>query len=133
MAAAAALLVAVIAGGLVARWGDGGETVLAAGELDRLGPVGTGYVELVERDGTLQIRLETADLEAEGDDFFEVWVIDTEVSRLHSLGPLRADGVYELPPGLDPEVFPIVDVSVEPLDGDPTHSGNSVLRGQLTF
>jgi hypothetical protein len=50
-----------------------------------------------------------------------------------SLGPLRPDGSYDLPPGLDPEQFPIVDVSVEPLDGDPAHSGDSRLRGQLRF
>ena len=66
-------------------------------------------------------------------DFVEVWVIDTEVSQLVSLGPIRADGTYDLPAGIDPSAFPIVDVSIEPLDGDPRHSGNSVLRGQLTF
>jgi hypothetical protein len=53
------------------------------------------------------------------------------VSKLVSLGPLRRDGVYDLPAGLDPAAFPIVDVSVEPIDGDPAHSGDSVLRGEL--
>ena len=60
-------------------------------------------------------------------------MIDPEVSQLVSLGPLREDGLYDLPAGLDPEAFPIVDVSVEPIDGDPTHSGDSLLRGQLQF
>jgi hypothetical protein len=55
------------------------------------------------------------------------------VSKLVSLGPLRPDGVYDLPAGLEPEQFPIVDVSLEPIDGDPTHSGDSLLRGQLEF
>jgi hypothetical protein len=68
-----------------------------------------------------------------GDGFLEVWVIDAEVTKLVSLGPSRPDGTYDLPPGLDPEDFPVVDVSVEPLDGDPAHSGDSVLRGELTF
>jgi hypothetical protein len=27
--------------------------------------------------------------------------------------------------------YPIVDVSLEPLDGDPTHSGDSIARGQI--
>ena len=80
--------------------------------------------------GQLQLRLDTADLDA-GDGFLEVWVIDSAVERLVSLGPLRPDGVYDLPAGLDPAEFPVVDVSVEPIDGDPTHSGNSVLRGVL--
>ena len=38
---------------------------------------------------------------------------------------------FELPADLDLGEFPIVDVSVEPLDGDPTHSGVSVARGEL--
>ena len=60
-------------------------------------------------------------------------MINPDVTQLVSLGPLRSDGFYELPAGIDPVSFPIVDVSVEPIDGVPTHSGNSVLRGQLTF
>ena len=84
----------------------------------------------MERDGSLQLRLSTNDLDA--GDGFEV-VINPDVTQLVSLGPLRADGVYDLPQGLDPAAFPIVDVSVEPIDGDPTHSGASVLRGELTF
>ena len=59
--------------------------------------------------------------------------VHPEVQRLVSLGPVRADGTYDLPAGLDPAAFPIVDVSGERIDGDPTHSGDSVLRGQLTF
>jgi hypothetical protein len=37
----------------------------------------------------------------------------------------------ELPDGLDLAEYPLLDVSVEPLDGDPTHSGVSVARGDL--
>ena len=80
----------------------------------------------------LQLQLSTSGIDS-GDGFFEVWVINMDVTQLVSLGPLRNDGIYELPPGLDPASFPIVDVSVEPIDGVPTHSGDSVLRGQLTF
>ena len=48
------------------------------------------------------------------------------------LGVLRpGEQTLELPSGLDLGEFPIVDVSVEPLDGDPTHSGVSVARGVL--
>jgi hypothetical protein len=129
--AAAAALVVVVAGGL---WlGRGQEpTVVAAAELELLGERGRGAAELVEEDGSLRLRVDTADLAAP-DGFVEVWVIDEAVSKLVSLGPLRPDGVYELPDGMDPEAFPIVDVSFEPLDGDPAHSGDSVLRGQLEF
>jgi anti-sigma-K factor RskA len=129
-AIAAAAAAVVVAGVAVA--GDDESEVLASAELDRLGPSGAGSAELVEVDGSLRLRVDTSDLDA-GDGFLELWVIDTEVQRLVSLGPLRPDGIYDLPAGLDPRAFPVVDVSVEPIDGDPTHSGDSVLRGQLEF
>ena len=48
-----------------------------------------------------------------------------------SLGPFRGNGLYLVPAGVDPARFPIVDVSEEPPDGQPTHSGISLLRGDL--
>ena len=128
--AAAALIVVGIITVNATRPGDEPE-LIASVTLDVLGDAGSGRAELVNADGVKQIRLETADLDA-GDGFLEVWVIDPSVTKLVSLGPLRPDGIYDLPEGLDPAQFPIVDISVEPVDGDPTHSGNSVLRGQLT-
>jgi anti-sigma-K factor RskA len=129
VAGAAAAAVVVVAA-LVSLGGTGEPEVLATATLDRLGPAGSGSAELLDDDGRLRLRVDTADLDA-GDGFLELWVIDTEVQRLVSLGPLRSDGLYDLPDGLDPAAFPIVDVSVEPIDGDPTHSGDSVLRGEL--
>ena len=34
--------------------------------------------------------------------------------------------------GVDLDEYSIVDISVEPIDGDPAHSGDSIVRGQLT-
>lgn len=129
LAAAAAVLVVV---GFVVVSGDDADQadVLATVTLDQLGDAGAGTAELVDADGQLQLRLDTSDLDA-GDGFLEVWVIDRDVTKLVSLGPLRSDGTYDLPPGIDPADFPVVDVSVEPLDGNPAHSGDSVLRGTL--
>jgi anti-sigma-K factor RskA len=131
LAAAAAVVVVAVGGWLLTSAGED-SSVLAAGDLERLGAAGEGSVQLVERDGSFRLELDTTGIDPEGG-FVEVWVIDTEVERLVSLGPLREDGVYKLPEGLDPEAFPVVDVSVEPFDGDPTHSGDSRLRGQLEF
>ncbi len=107
-------------------------TIVASTELDRLGEAGEGRAELLDDDGTYRLRVDTADLDA-GDGFLEVWVIDEGVTKLVSLGPLRPDGTYDLPDSVDPRDFPVVDVSVEPVDGDPTHSGDSRLRGTLEF
>jgi anti-sigma-K factor RskA len=126
---AAAAAIVVVAVGLL-RDGDDPSRVVSAVDLAPLGETGSGRAELVDRDGALQLRLETSDVDA-GDGYLELWLIDPTVSRLVSLGPLRADGVYDVPASVDPAEFPIVDVSVEPADGDPTHSGDSVLRGQL--
>ena len=126
--------IAVVAGVAVFAGDDVAEPeVVASATLDPLdpqGPSGPGRAELLDTDGHLQLRVETDELDP-GDGFLEVWVIDTAVERLVSLGPVRADGLYDLPAGLDPRAVPIVDVSVEPIDGDPTHSGDSILRGQL--
>lgn len=134
-AAAAAAAVALIAVGAVvvlATRGNSPEIVTEA-PLERLGDAGEGHAELVDRDGAFELRLSTSGVAVEPGTFAEVWVINTDVTEMISLGPLRRDGRYELPDGIDPAAFPIVDVSIEPLDGTPTHSGHSVLRGQLTF
>ncbi len=95
--------------------------------------------ELVRKsDGQLHLELAAASMAAPPDgSFFELWLIDPAVSTPKSLGrmpvtnggPARVDVV--VPAGVDPKAFPIVDISVEVDDGDNSHSGDSVLRGQL--
>ena len=49
-----------------------------------------------------------------------------------SLGILAGDsGIFAVPRGLDLADYPVVDVSFEPLDGQPAHSGESIARGIL--
>jgi anti-sigma-K factor RskA len=127
VAAAAAATVAAV---LIATDDEPGTEVLASVDLEPLGGSGSGRAELVRTDDTVQLLVETNDLGVP-DGYFEVWLIDPSVTALVSLGPLRDDGEYDVPPGVDPAAFPIVDVSVEPVDGDPAHSGVSVLRGEL--
>lgn len=130
VAAAVLAVLAIGALAITALDTDDGSEVVATGVLEPLTDRGSGRAELVEVDGSFELRVDLDDLDA-ADGFHEVWMIDTEVSRLVSLGPVRGDGTYTIPAGMDPAAFPIVDVSVEPIDGDPTHSGASVLRGQL--
>ena len=136
LAVAASLVVGVgIGAGAVAlgTGGDDGVTVAAAA-LDPLDDSGAdGEARVLERDdGTrvLQLDLTAADPE---DGFYEVWLIDASVEAMYSLGVVQGGGevTLDVPPGVDLTEFPVVDVSVEPLDGDPTHSGDSVARGVL--
>lgn len=67
------------------------------------------------------------------DGFREVWLIDRNVERLVSLGTMTGDrGEFTIPEGLDLDEYVIVDVSREHFDGDPTHSGDSIVRGALS-
>ena len=87
---------------------------------------------MVERaNGTrvLEVDLRAPELD---DAYYEVWLLEPDVSGLVPLGTTQAGTtVFEIPAGLDLDEFPVVDVSVEPLDGDPAHSGDSVVRGVL--
>jgi anti-sigma-K factor RskA len=127
----AAAVVVAVALALVVRRAPG-DTVVAEARLEPLVPGASGDARLVDRDGSMRLRLDASGLGAT-DGFYEVWLIDPTVSRLVSLGPLRPDGLYELPSSIDPHEFPIVDVSIEPTDGEPAHSGVSVLRSELRF
>ena len=138
LVAAAAVAGGVIGAGAVAVLRDGGTAPsdavpVAAVDLDPLADNdASGRASVVERtDGTrvLEVQLRAGELD---DEYYEVWLIDEAVRDMVPVGVARSGTVtFELPDGLDLGRFPIVDVSVEPLDGNPTHSGVSVARGVL--
>lgn len=93
----------------------------------------TGHASVEEdADG---VRSVVVDLDApvpEGD-VREVWLIRSDASGLVSLGLLDGDsGRFVVPAGIDLAEFTLVDVSAEPVDGDPAHSGDSIVRGELS-
>lgn len=94
---------------------------------------GDASAVVLDDDGQYVLELSVPAMPAADDGAWEVWVIDTAVADMHSLGTLDDDGRLALPAGVDPADFPIVDISFEPADGDPTHSGQSILRGRLEF
>ncbi|CAA9305503.1 MAG: hypothetical protein AVDCRST_MAG07-53 [uncultured Frankineae bacterium] len=69
----------------------------------------------------------------EADGFYEVWLLDLGEGRMVALGALddTGHGRLTVPAGVRLDDYPEVDVSLEPDDGDPAHSGDSVLRGPL--
>lgn len=136
LAAAAAVAVgAVIGAGAVAivqREDDGGEQVTAIALDPLAGNDASGRAEIVRRDDgsrVVQLELDAPQLD---DAYYELWLIDRDVVGMVPLGIAQAgSNTYELPDGLELGRFPLVDVSVEPLDGNPEHSGVSVCRGEL--
>jgi hypothetical protein len=114
------------------------ETVLANTELAALpGWSGTtGRAEL-ERDQDGRVTL-VVDLHGERGrsgtgPLREVWMMRSDLGGLVSVGYLDGDqGRFTVPDGVDTAEFPVVDVSAEADDGDPAHSGDSIVRGTLT-
>ena len=135
LVAAAAVAGVVIGAGAVAvldRDEDGGDAVTTVA-LDPLADNdASGRAEVIVReDGSRVVELDL-DAEALEDSYYELWLIDSDVVGMVPLGIVQPGSqTVELPADLELGDFPIVDVSVEPLDGDPTHSGVSVARGVI--
>ncbi len=136
LVAAAVVAGAVVGAGAVAvvqARDDEGEPVTAVALDPLAGNEASGRAEVVQLDDGS--RVVEVDLDApplDGDEYYEIWLIDQDVVGMVPLGIVRPGSqTFELPADLDLEQFPLVDVSVEPLDGDPTHSGVSVARGEL--
>jgi hypothetical protein len=114
--------------------GPGEPTVQAQVSLQPLGDIrAQGSAALIEQSGRLSIEVNLTGLPpAAAGSYYEVWLIDRGVVRLVSLGPLDSRRMtFPVPSGLDLAAFPVLDVSVEALDGDPGHSSDSVVRGIL--
>jgi Anti-sigma-K factor rskA len=134
LVAAAVVAGAAVGAGAVAVLSDrdDGEAVTAVA-LDPLADNdASGQAEVVVRDDGTRVVEVDLDAPALDDGYYELWLIDREVVGMVPLGVVSPGSqTFELPADLDLGQFPLVDVSVEPLDGDPTHSGVSVARGEL--
>jgi hypothetical protein len=120
---------AVFATGGPSEEGD----VVAIAELDALQGSTTARAEVLDTDDGRFLDLDLTGFDAGEGRYLEVWLLTPDVSGLVSLGPVQPDGTYPVPPGVDLDEYGVVDVSYEPVDGNPAHSGDSVLRGPLDF
>lgn len=141
-AAAAGLVVgaagAVVVAGLLGQR-DGGQDAppqpVAVGEAV-LAPVTDREVEgraemVAEPDGALRLTVDVSEGPQEG--YYEVWLRDEQASRLISLGTVSGQtATLPVPAGVDLDRFPVVDVSQEEFDGDPSHSGVTLAAGAMT-
>jgi anti-sigma-K factor RskA len=98
-----------------------------------LEPAASGEAQVDSSGAKMRIRVSGLSPSGEGD-FYEAWMMNAE-QGLVSLGSFTVgeDGSAQIdvPVPVDAEAFPIVDISLEPADGAPAHSGKSVLRAEL--
>ncbi|MBJ7470749.1 MAG: anti-sigma factor [Solirubrobacteraceae bacterium] len=86
-----------------------------------------------ERGDSIDVRVSGLPPLAPGS-FYELWALGTE-GRMVSLGSIAVDengqGETTLPLPVSLSRFPVLDISLEPADGNPAHSGGSVLRAPV--
>jgi len=95
-------------------------------------PGAAGKVLLTSSTGD-SARLDVSGLKPTGSgEFYELWLLAKD-GGLVALGTFRVepDGAtnIEVPLPVDPDRYKYFDVSIQPDNGDPNHSGRSVLRG----
>lgn len=136
--AAAGLAIGAVCGSAVTAFVDDDsptQVIVAATPLNGLAPDprATGEATVVRTSaGGRLLEVDVSQVAGTTDGFYEVWLIDADVKRMIPVGILSgSSGQFVLPDGVDLSQYPVVDVSEEPLDGDPTHSGKSILRGSI--
>ena len=145
-AAAAAAVVVVIGALVVAASGNDSPSFEVVGDarLDwQEGFVDEGAELTVDAtilgtDSAQAVQLNAAALPPRAGEDLELWLIGIDAAgelTISTLGIIESDtdGTYEVPDDFDSSAFDtvLVDISYEPRDGDETHSGASIVRGEI--
>jgi hypothetical protein len=135
VAAAVGLLVGVGVTAVVNQVRTDDVQIVSTATLTALpGHSGQGQAELVRDNGATALRIDVEG-SAPSSEFREVWLINNDGKRMYALGvlPATGSGSYPVPAQLGDSLdgFTIVDVSIEPYDGNAAHSRNSQVRGSL--
>ncbi len=133
-AAAIGLVVGIVGTWLLTGAGEPSEPApIVTIRLEPLtGKTGTGSAELFRTAGGTELKVGSTGL-GQPTGFFEVWLINSDGKRMVSLGVLDAAGAgtFGVPANVIAQGYRIVDVSLEPNDGNPEHSRDSIIRGNL--
>ena len=106
-------------------------TPVPAGPLG--GETGTlGKAQLVAAPTGQEVTVNATDLPPANNSSYEVWLFGDD-GRMVSLGTLdNGNGTFVVPQGISTREYRTVDVSDEPPDGNPAHSGISLIRGAFS-
>lgn len=96
------------------------------------GKSGDGNADLLRGANGIELKVTATGLAAKPG-FYEVWLINEDGKRMISLGVLNPStgGTFQIPSDLTGQGYRIVDISLEPDDGNPEHSHDSIIRGTL--
>jgi anti-sigma-K factor RskA len=126
---AVALLAAGVGLGVILDRDPEPATRLVLSPIEGVDPGASGRVGVTS--DRVNVRVSGLPPTADGQ-FYELWLLGAD-KQLVGLGSFRVgeDGMatLKLPLPVDPAQFSYFDISLEPGDGDPGHSGVSVLRG----
>jgi len=140
--AAAAACVAGLAIGVAATLGvtaltepRPSSTVVASATLSAVGTAAddaTGTARVVRTGDRVELAVDTRNLPPV-DGYYEAWMYVPDTQKMQSMGAVEPGTVtrFRVPDGLELSVWAGINISVEPLDGNPNHSARSVLDGEL--
>ncbi|GGY55125.1 anti-sigma factor [Streptomyces omiyaensis] len=133
--AACAALLGAASGSAITWWTTSTQTqptrtVAEGRRLETLRTSSAGYARMDDQRGRRTLDITVKGL-PETAGYFEVWLMDRTHTKLVSMGVLGPDGHATLPvPGnIDLREYSVVDVSLQPYNGKPDHSGDSLVRG----
>ena len=108
-------------------------TILAEARLKALPDwTGSSGDALIEKLGSQRQVVVTVSESRTAPGYREVWLISRDLTKLISVGVLvGTQGRFTIPSDVNLADYPIVDVSSEMPDGNPAHSGDSIVRGTL--
>jgi hypothetical protein len=91
-----------------------------------------GDAAVVRTDSGVGLEVATTSALDAGDGYLEVWLINRDGKRMVSIGVLDAEtGLFPISQELLDQGYVVVDISREPFDEQPEHSGDSLVRGTL--
>lgn len=93
-----------------------------------------GRATVTNTSSVLELNLQVQPLTA-APGYLEVWLINTDLKRMVSVGVLpngASQQQFPITASLLVQGYTIVDISREPFDDRPQHSGDSLLRGALS-
>lgn len=131
--AAAGLVLGLLTGRAV--WDEAAPPATRVAQAD-LGTLDTqqrlGQAAVVRTDSGVTLEVATTSALDAGDGYLEVWLINRDGKRMVSIGLLDAErGLFPISQDLLDQGYVVVDISREPFDDQPEHSGDSLVRGTL--